>query len=507
MYQYVLGAVFGIFMAQYIYQMHGLFEMHFIAFIGSAMLITYQKWKLQIPLAVVVVLHHASFAYMQYAGYDKVYFTQLDFMSLQTFIIHVILASLIFFICGLWAYQFQAYSKTHIEQSFEIGKLQEEQLKKEALLQGERQFYEFFESAPEAIIVQDMDTGKLVDVNANAVKMFGFSKDQMLGKALFEMSPDKQPDEIISEEKAATTIAKAMAGEKAIFEWEYRDANNVPLITETRLTKLSIPGRNLLRSSIIDISDKKIAEAEIIALNESLEAKVKDRTEQLEVVNRELEAFCYSVSHDLRAPLRIINGFSKMIMQKEAANMNQAIRENMDIIMKNATHMGQLIDDLLDFCRLGRSDLTVKATDMNDMVKTVIDEVQSDNQVTLPEFQLHELYKVKCDPTLMKQVWTNLISNAVKYSRKKEKPVIEIGTTHCNGSTTFFVKDNGAGFDMKFSDKLFAVFQRLHKVTEYEGTGVGLALVHRIIAKHNGKIWADAKINEGATFYFTLPNY
>ena len=377
LYQYVLGAVFGVFMAQYIYQMHGLFEMHFIAFIGSAMLITYQNWKLQIPLAIVVVVHHATFAYLQYVGYEKVYFTQLDYMSLQTFIIHALLAVIVFFICGLWAYQFKVFSKTHIEQSFEIGRLQEEEVAKEAL--------------------------------------------------------------------------------------------------------------------------KK--------MNESLEVKVKERTAQLEAVNKELEAFCYSVSHDLRAPLRIINGFGKMLMTKEAANMNKVIKENLEIMMKNATQMGMLIDDLLDFCRLGRSSLTVKPIDMNDMVKTVIDEILQGEQTGQHQFHLHELVSSKGDPVLMKQVWTNLLSNAVKYSRKREKPMIEIGVSHINGSTTYFVKDNGAGFDMKFSDKLFAVFQRLHKVTEYEGTGVGLALVHRIIAKHDGKIWADAKVNEGATFYFTLPNY
>lgn len=377
LYQYVLGAVFGIFMAQYIYQMHGMFEMHFIAFIGSAMLITYQNWKLQIPLALVVIVHHATFAYLQYVGYEKIYFTQLDYMSLQTFIIHALLAVIVFFICGLWAYQFKAFSKTHIEQSFEIGRLQEEEVAKEAL-------------------------------------------------------------------------------EK---------------------------------------------------MNESLEVKVKDRTAQLESVNKELEAFCYSVSHDLRAPLRIINGFGKMLMTKEAANMNKVIKENLEIMMKNATQMGMLIDDLLDFCRLGRSSLTVKPIDMNDMVKTVIDEILQGEQTGQHQFHLHELTTSKGDPVLMKQVWTNLLSNAVKYSRKRDNPMIEIGVSHINGSTTYFVKDNGAGFDMKFSDKLFAVFQRLHKVTEYEGTGVGLALVHRIITKHEGTIWADAKVNEGATFYFTLPNY
>ena len=383
LYQYVLGAVFGIFMAQYIYEMHGLFEMHFIAFIGSAMLITYQKWKLQIPLAIVVVVHHALFAYLQYAGVEKIYFTQLDYMSLQTFIIHAFLAVVIFFICGLWAYQFKVFSSTQIAQSFEIGRLQEEERKKEQLMR---------------------------------------------------------------------------------------------------------------------------AEAEIRELNGSLEVKVQERTAQLEAVNRELEAFSYSVSHDLRAPLRVINGFSKMVLKTEEGKISKMATENLHIIMKNAAQMGQLIDDLLDFSRLGRSPLTIKAVDMNNIVSEVIQEIKTDGQTVAPKINMHDLSAAKCDPTLIKQVWTNLISNAVKYSRKKESPEIEIGITHRNGSTTYFVKDNGAGFDMQFSDKLFAVFQRLHKVTEYEGTGVGLALVHRIIAKHHGSIWADSKVDEGATFYFTLPN-
>ncbi|MCW3126876.1 MAG: arcB 3 [Bacteroidetes bacterium] len=383
LYQYILGAVFGIFMAQYIYQMHGLFEMHFIAFIGSAMLITYQKWKLQIPLAIVVVVHHAAFAYMQYVGFEKVYFTQLDYMSLQTFIIHALLAVVIFCICGLWAYQFKAFTRLSIAQSFEIGRLQEEERKKEQLMQ---------------------------------------------------------------------------------------------------------------------------AEAEIKVLNDSLEVKVKERTSQLETVNKELEAFSYSVAHDLRAPLRVINGFSKMILKMEEAKISKISSENLHIIMKNAAQMGQLIDDLLDFSRLGRQSIDIKAVDMNDIVNNVIKEIKTDELTVTPEIHIQDLSGPKCDPTLMKLVWTNLISNAVKYSRKKDKPLIEIGITHRNGSTTYFVKDNGAGFDMQFSDKLFAVFQRLHKVTEYEGTGVGLALAQRIIAKHQGQIWADAKVDEGATFYFTLPN-
>ena len=374
LYQYIMAAVLGIFMAQYIYQMHGLFEMHFIAFIGSAMLITYQNWKLQIPLTVVVVLHHATFAYLQYVGYEKVYFTQLDYMSLQTFIIHVILAATIFFICGLWAYQIKKYSEMHIEQSFEIGKLEEEKVQKELLK----------------------------------------------------------------------------------------------------------------------------------ALNESLEQRVLERTAELETVNKELEGFNYSVAHDLRAPLRVIQGYGKMILKTATPKLDKIELEGLTDMIGNAKHMGSLVDDLLEFSRMGRTQLAKTQVNMQDVVAEVVSEIKTNDPSGKAEIKVSGLQKITCDPILMKQVWINLVSNAVKYSRKKDHPVIEIGSTGINGSQVFFIKDNGAGFDMQYADKLFAVFQRLHKVAEYEGTGVGLALVHRIVTKHGGKIWADAKMNEGATFYFTL---
>jgi two-component system sensor histidine kinase/response regulator len=230
---------------------------------------------------------------------------------------------------------------------------------------------------------------------------------------------------------------------------------------------------------------------------------VKERTQELEVANNELESFSYSVSHDLRAPLRIINGYGKMILKKNREKLDTQSVEDMEAIMKNATHMGNLIDDLLNFSKLGRAGIEKSHVDMSDMVKTAVIEVKNGYE-TNAEIKLSNFDPVNCDPALMKQVWVNLISNAVKYSRKAEKPIIEIGATGHNGSRIYYVKDNGVGFDMEHADKLFAVFQRLHKVTEYEGTGVGLSLVQRIISKHGGKIWAESKPNEGATFYFTL---
>jgi len=636
LYQYVLGAVLGIFMAQYIYQMHGLFEMHFIAFIASAVLISYQNWKLQIPLALVVIVHHAVFGYLQFLGVDKVYFTQLEYMSLQTFIIHGSLATVIFLVCGFWAYRFRKNTERNIEQSFEIGRLGEEQLQRESLVTISKELKASNERLKEAQRIAHL--GNWVwDIKANIVhrsdevyRILDRTPRQMTGYEGFGecLHPDDKPlmqaaiSQALKDHKPFSLEARIITGDNQIRitysqaqvsvdkDGEVTSIHGIVQditerkMAEQRITEAGIQLNNLFntvdeglfsvdmiahkyiniskaneriygytaeeffanprlwnevihpddRSAtqkyqelvrqgksiqhhfriihkdgsirwleakatptlneagrliridgvVNDITEKKAAEAEIIALNASLEGKVKQRTGELEAANKELESFSYSVSHDLRAPLRVINGFSKLLVRKYGDKLDEDGKENLDAIMANAVHMGNLIDDLLSFSRLGRAELKKNTLDMNDMVRSAIDEVRSSDHNSA-EIRLHDLKSAKADPVLLKQVWVNLLSNAAKYSRKREKPIIEIGTLGENGSTTYYVKDNGAGFDMEHYGKLFGVFQRLHKVTEYEGTGVGLALTQRIINRHGGKIWAEAKVNEGATFYFTLP--
>jgi PAS domain S-box-containing protein len=254
-----------------------------------------------------------------------------------------------------------------------------------------------------------------------------------------------------------------------------------------------------------DITQQKLAEQQIQLLNESLESKVKARTLELESLNSELESFSYSISHDLRAPLRIIHGFGKMLLESCSSKLDDEELENLNTIITNSLRMGALIDDLLDFSRLGRIALETKHVNMNDLVAVSIKEVNMSYPDSKAKIIQHDLKPAVGDQSLLKQVWSNLISNAVKYSAKSNNPTIEIGTLGTNGSLTYYIKDNGAGFDMQYSSKLFAVFQRLHKVTEYEGTGVGLALTNRIITKHAGRIWAEGEEGRGATFYFTLP--
>lgn len=253
-----------------------------------------------------------------------------------------------------------------------------------------------------------------------------------------------------------------------------------------------------------DITRRKQVEEELQNLNTDLEHQVKTRTEQLVQVNEELEAFTYSVSHDLRAPLRIIDGYGDILLTDYNDKLDEEARRLLNIIMSNARYMGQLIDDLLNLSRLGRKDLLKHRTDMNVLVSEVLSEQRLLSSIHV-KIITGDLLPAFCDPQLMKQVWVNLISNAVKYSSKREESVIEIGSFVSNSENIYMIKDNGVGFNMEYSEKLFGVFQRLHKMSEFSGTGVGLAIVKRIINKHEGKVWANAEQDKGATFYFSIP--
>lgn len=235
----------------------------------------------------------------------------------------------------------------------------------------------------------------------------------------------------------------------------------------------------------------------------NLEQKVKTRTIELESVNRELEAFSYSVSHDLRAPLRAVLGFTKMLEDKYAGFADEEAKRFISVIKTNAVQMGELIDDLLDFSRMGRHDIEKQNIPTADLVKDVIAGLETGNHINWHIQHLPDTYG---DLNTMRQAWVNLVSNAVKYSGKITAPKIEIGSFRQEGETVFFVKDNGVGFDPKYKDKLFKVFQRLHNVQEFEGTGVGLAIVEKIISKHGGRVWAEAEKNNGACFYFSMPD-
>jgi PAS domain S-box-containing protein len=249
-----------------------------------------------------------------------------------------------------------------------------------------------------------------------------------------------------------------------------------------------------------DITRQKKADLEINKLNITLERNIA----QLQLTNKELESFSYSVSHDLRAPLRSINGYAQMIQEDHSNQISDEAKRMLGVISKNAKKMGVLIDDLLAFSRMGRKELTRLPIDFNKLVEPIVAELKhtAPAQTTII---VHPLHNTQGDPALLSQVFINLISNAIKYSAKTETPVVEIGAEEKENEYVYYVKDNGAGFDMQYAHKLFGVFQRLHSNEEFEGTGVGLAIVQRIMVKHGGKVWAEGKVGEGATFYISLP--
>jgi hypothetical protein len=260
-------------------------------------------------------------------------------------------------------------------------------------------------------------------------------------------------------------------------------------------------------SAILPVLERALSVRRLRLENVSLSRRVEERTVELEAANKELEAFSYSVSHDLRAPLRHINGFTDLLIQSKSAFSDQDKRY-LGLISTAAKQMNQLIDDLLDFSRNSRVEIQQTKVDLQELIEKILQDLQPEMSNRKIEFEKKPLPPVQGDPSLLRQVFSNLVLNAVKYSRTRDVAKIEIACTEKTANeVTIYVRDNGVGFDMKYADKLFGVFQRLHGANEFEGTGIGLANVRRIIARHGGRTWAEAKVNEGATFFVTLKPY
>ena len=385
------------------------------------------------------------------------------------------------------------------------GKLMEVILIMEDLtsnMQAEMNYREIFEKANDAIYIHEIESGKLIAVNQQAAALTGFTKEELLLVPLPALVTD-HPDYTL--EHAIAHMQKAAAGEPQRFEWYGKRKDGTCNWYEVHLSRATIGGVDRILAFFNEINDRKNAQQYLEEFNKILETRVEERTRELEELNKELESFTYSVSHDLRAPLRSLNGYSQMLHEDYKDKLDEEGQRIIQTINNNSKRMGKLIDELLEFSRLGRKDLQKTEVDLNSLVEKAIAEICRLTECRAT-FKVDKLFKVKADYELLYQAVLNLVSNAVKYSSRKDQPKIEISSKiNEDGETIFRIEDNGVGFDMLYAHKLFGVFQRLHARHEFEGTGVGLAIVHRIIAKHGGKVWGTAQKDEGATFCFFLP--
>lgn len=253
-----------------------------------------------------------------------------------------------------------------------------------------------------------------------------------------------------------------------------------------------------------EVVERKRAEEAVRELNADLEKRVQERTAELVAANQELESFTYSVSHDLRAPLRHVDGYAQILREEFGPQLPEEAQKLIGKIRQGSENMGQLVDDLLNLSRIGKAELSRRPVPLGPLVEEVVNDLKQDLPNRKIDWQIEELPPVECDPGLVRQIFANLLANAVKYTRPREQARIEVGQSKTNGETAIYVRDNGVGFNMKYVAKLFGVFQRLHRAEEFEGTGVGLATVARIVRKHGGRVWAEGELNHGATFFFTL---
>lgn len=501
LYQYVLSVVMGIFMAQFIYQMHGMFEMHFFAFVGATILITYQNWKLQIPLALVVVVHHAVFGLMQYEMGKEIYFTQLDYMTLETFVIHGLLATLIFAICGLWAYNFHESSLKQIQQSYEIGKLQEADQAKETLI-NERRRSELalershslveatLESTADGILVTDHN-GQIILHNRKFAQLWGLDPNDLSAMDETRLL-DTTMNLLVDTKDFIQNIRDLYAQPNAVRQDVLKFKNG--MVLERFSMPQMIGGQCVGRVwNFRDITERTLSEEMLAQQNREL---VK--------TNAELDRFVYSASHELRAPLTSVLGLISVARLTEREAPQLKILEMMQVSIER---LDIFIRDIVNYSSNSRLDLETEPVEFKSLIEESIDQLRY-----MPEMVgMNIVTKVKDDVPFHSDskrigvLLNNIISNAIKYQNTEQgQPSIHIDVDITPAAAKLVIKDNGVGIEEEYQDKIFNMFFRATQ--RKSGTGLGLYIVKEIIDRLHGEVHVESALGQGTTFYITIPN-
>lgn len=382
---------------------------------------------------------------------------------------------------------------------FGIAKdISERKKAEEKIKESEETYRNLFQNAQVGLFRTRISDGKILESNEQLAKMFGYdSREEFIREYVTSHN--------YVDTGTRENMLKEIKEKGVVQNFEARFYRKDGSIFWAKYSAKIYPDKGWIEGVAEDITEKKQAEEEIRKLNEELEQRVRERTAQLEIANRELESFAYSVSHDLRAPLRAIDGFTEILLNKYSEKLDEEGKRICNIITKNTKKMEQLIEELLALSRIGRVEMHFSKIDIKQMIEEVYKELTTEEMRQRIDFQVGDLKDIYGDATLIKQVWMNLIGNAIKFTSKKDKPTILVRSKEEDGRVLYSVEDNGVGFNMRYADKLFKVFQRLHSEKEFPGTGVGLAIAQRIIQRHGGEVGAKGEEDKGAIFYFSIP--